>query len=216
MKRTLALLVLLNFFSISHYHGQDQYISYNPVTDNDDTEILKQMLGFDGFKFQIKTSQPLHLNVLIEEYLNDSVISRFNHFATADTYPAELHPIVFPAFAKGTIDFRIYSLRKNDTTQQVYISSKKVALDKKLRIDAGTFNYEWKLANENLTDTLKLNEKTDLLYFSSAETDIQNGMSLQRFCNVPNIIKQKNSTTGGRIQHYFVLSIVLSDKVKAD
>ena len=216
MKRLILLLLFIGFHSITF--SQENRIVFLPNRDEADLGVFMNMLGFNYHKFVLQSYQSPYVNVYIDEYLNDKLIEHFDHIsANKDTAPKEYFNLIFTRLDTSEFVLKIYSLSKSDSIEEIQFRIGELGLYKKLHVNRKDFAYSWKLSefNNNVGPIIEIGKKIPLMYYTTAVTEVVNGQTISAFCDVPNILANKDIIENqGKIKHYFEIGVELVDKIE--
>ena len=211
------LLFLLFCLSLMQAYSQENRYRYIPEKDENDIATFMNMMGFDYHKFEIKSPRTAYVNVYIDEYLNDELINSYDHIsANKDEAPKAYFDIIFTKLDTSKFILKLYTLSKSDSVEQVQFRIGELGLFKKLKVNKKEFDYSWKLTNfsDNIGPQVRVNVKTPLLYYSTAVEENVNEQTVSAFCNVPNILNNRELIENiGKIKHFFEIGIELVDKI---
>jgi hypothetical protein len=215
-KQFLIILFLLVAIQLSY--SQENRIKFETKKDNIDMTTFMTMVGFDYNKFTFKTDKSAYVNVYIDEYLNDELVSEFDYISTINKSITKLpYNIYFTKLDTSEFTLRIYSYSKSDTIEEIQFRIGEVALCRDLHVNKKDFSYSWKLAgfNNNIGPKIKNGNKIPLLYYTTALQENVNGSSVEAFCTVPNILDNRDLIENkGKIKHYFIIGMELVEKIE--
>jgi hypothetical protein len=204
---------------VGHVQSQTVNDSIRFLPDNDELDLLEfmNMLGFEYHKFELRTNTPGYLNLFIDEYLNDSLISTYNHIeSNRNEISKAYYPIVFPKIDTSTKQLRIYSLGKGDSLEVVRFRIGEFALVKKLKINKRDFDYSFKLTEfqDNVGPECKAGQKIPILYYATSVDKEVDGSTVNAFCAIPNILNNRHLIENqNQIKHYFIIGIELANEI---
>ena len=208
---------MLMCFQMSSY-SQENRFKYIPEKDDADIGTFMIMMGFDYHKFEMKSEQPAYINVYINEYLNDNLINQYDHISANKDETAEAYfDIVFPILNSTKFTLKIYSLSKNDSIERIQFRIGELGLYKNLKVNKKDFSYSWKLTNftDNVGPNIEIGKRIPLLFYATSVQENIDGKTVDAFCNVPNILMNKNLIENkGKIKHFFEIGVELVEKIE--
>lgn len=216
MKKVLFLFYL----TVIHFAANTQVtrIEYIPEKDDADISVFMNMMGFDYHKFEMRSNKPAYINVYIDEYLNDTLIHKFDHIsANKDSTPKAYFNLVFTKLDSTKFTLKIYTLSKNDSIEQLQFRIGELGLFRKLNVNKNDFDYSWKLTDfsNNTGPKIELNKKIPILYYATAVEQNVDEKTVNAFCNVPNILNNRELIENqGKIKHFFEIGIELVEKIE--
>jgi len=149
MKKVLAILIIV-FQGVS---GLSQGLNNEHPIDSTDIENTLDLLGMEIYKFPIYSKDSAYLNVVIEQYDNDTLTKSYNHIKNLEGIPKKYLNNVSMIATSDTTLFRVYFYRKNDATLIYRFNygsiSMDVATDDMKQMDDGTRAYDFKSIEEN-------------------------------------------------------------------
>lgn len=215
MKNKFSFFVL--YLSILlHGHSQTVSLKNTKVNEKEELSELKALLGFNSFAFCISPKRFCYVNFYVEEFLNDSLISKHDLYSTKGSYSADLLDMIFPKSSRKNTLIRFYTYSRSDTVEQVVFRFGGMEMIQSLRVNKKELNYDWSCALEGLNQQkAKIAEKMALLYYSTGVLDESpNGEVVSRFCSIPNIINHKSIAKGPtKLRHYFVVGVQFLEKL---
>lgn len=213
-------VIILSFLPLFCF-CQINEIESKPTEKESDLNVVFEMIDFHSYNYLLKSEKPAYLNVYINEFVNDSLVNSFDYLSTKDKFPEELYSIVFPRIEGEPMKFTIHALAKTDSILTIRLRMGKMALVKKLKIDKVKNSYSWKSAalRDKTNFKFELNQKIDLLYYASAVEENISGVNVNKSCNIPVILNNKDASKNSvesrkTIKHYFCLGIELVEKIK--
>lgn len=217
MKKLYLLIIILISFQINTY-SQENRIEYIPEKDGADIAAFMNMMGFGYNKFEMKSEIPAYINVYVDEYLNDHLINKYDHIsANKEEAPKAYFDLIFTKLDSTKFTLKIYTLSKNDSIEQIQFRIGELGLYKNLKVNKKDFSYSWKLTEfiDNIGPITEIGKKIPLLFYSTSVEENIDGQSVNAFCNVPNILINKNLIENkGKIKHYFEIGIELVEKIE--
>lgn len=217
MKRTILPIVFILTITAT-INAQENKIKYNPEKDDNDIGAFMNMLGFDYHKFELKAPKPAYITVYIDEYLNDKLINQYDHIsANKDSTPKIYFDLIFPKLDSALFTLKIYTLKKSDSIETVQFRIGELGLFRNLTVNKSVSNYSWKLTTfqDNIGPVLEINKKIPLLFFSTAVQEKIDENTINAFCNVPNILNNRQLIENqGKIEHFFEIGIRLVEQIE--
>lgn len=212
-----CILVSASFTGQAYTQIVNDSIRYLSENDELDLLVFMNMVGFEYHKFELRTNTPGYLNLFIDEYLNDSLISTYNHIeSNRDEVSEAYYPIVFPKIDTSIKLLRIYSLGDSDSLEVVRFRIGEFALVKKLNVNKEVFDYSFKLTDfkDNVGPECKAGKKIPLLYYATSVDKKVDGKTVNAFCDIPNILNHRHLIENqNQIKHYFIIGIELADEI---
>jgi len=217
MKKYILITLLLVGISIIT-HAQADRILYNPERDDIDMFTFMNMMGFDYQKFEFKTDRSPYVNVYIDEYLNDELITSYDHISANKESTAKSHfNLVFTKLDTSTFTLRIYTHSKSDTIEQIQFRIGELGLYRSLQVNKKEFSYTWKTTDftDNVGPAVEIGKKIPLLYYATAIEENIDGETIDAFCRIPNILNNRNLIENkGKVKHYFEIGMELVEKIE--
>lgn len=216
--RKAGLPITLILALIASVNAQESKIKYNPEKDDTDIGVFMSMVGFDYHKFELTSPKSAFINIYIDEYLNDELISQYDHISSnKENTPKAFFDLIFPKLDSTMFNLTIYTLSKGDSIETIQFRIGELGLFKDLSINKTASGYRWKLTEfqNNIGPGLKIDKKIPLLYFSTAVEEKVNESKVNAFCNVPNILNNRHLIENqGKIHHFFEIGIKLVEQIE--
>jgi hypothetical protein len=166
----------------------------------------------------MRSEIPAYINVYIDEYLNDELITQYDHIsANKDEAPKAYFDLIFTKLDSNQFTLKFYTLSKSDSIEQLQFRIGELGLFRKLKVNKEEFDYSWKLTDfpENIGPMVELAKKIPLIYYATAVEENIDGNTVNAFCRVPNILNNRHLIENqGVIKHYFEIGLELVEKIE--